>query len=201
MCSRAHCSQTWIISGKTVLVISETIIPKCLVRPEISARAWGLGKYPRSSTILHTRLASCGCTLGCRLIVRDTVAVETLARLAISRIFIFSPRNASDAWGRSSLYRIRRIEKLPDRWRRRMARHCPKNRNRHFFLRVSPFSWKETPSVNDIRSKKASLHFSALERPVLDQPSASADHLRALRHHSRHLHQTHCLCLPQNHVR
>src|SRR4029077_873642 len=36
----------------------------------------------------HTRLASCGLTVGIRLMVRDTVAVETRARFAISRMSI-----------------------------------------------------------------------------------------------------------------
>src|SRR5580698_1864654 len=39
-----------------------------------------------SSTTLITRLASAGSTVGTRLIVRDTVAVDTFALLAISRM-------------------------------------------------------------------------------------------------------------------
>jgi hypothetical protein len=38
--------------------------------------------------IFHTRLASFESTVGTRLIVRDTVAVETFASLAISRMFM-----------------------------------------------------------------------------------------------------------------
>src|SRR6266702_2181430 len=41
-----------------------------------------------SSTTFSTRLASAGSTVGTPLIVRDTVAVDTLARLAISRMSI-----------------------------------------------------------------------------------------------------------------
>src|ERR1700722_4349958 len=39
-----------------------------------------------SSTTFITRLASAGSTVGTRLIVRDTVAVDTFALLAISRM-------------------------------------------------------------------------------------------------------------------
>src|SRR5580692_1650328 len=39
-----------------------------------------------SSTTFITRFASTGSTVGTRLIVRDTVAVDTFARLAISRM-------------------------------------------------------------------------------------------------------------------
>jgi len=60
-------------------------------------RAWVLGKYPSSSTTFHTRLASWGSTVGTRLMARDTVAVETLARFAISRISIGA---GTDRFGR-----------------------------------------------------------------------------------------------------
>lgn len=46
--------------------------------------------------MFQTRLANCGLTVGTRLIVRDTVAVDTLARFAISRmsIAIYQPKCA-----------------------------------------------------------------------------------------------------------
>src|SRR4029077_9779716 len=43
---------------------------------------------PSSSITLQTRFASAGLTVGTRLMARDTVAVETLARFAISRMSI-----------------------------------------------------------------------------------------------------------------
>jgi len=46
------------------------------------------GLYPESSITFQTRFARRGSTVGMRLNVRETVAVDTLARLAISRMFI-----------------------------------------------------------------------------------------------------------------
>src|SRR5664279_52815 len=60
--------------------------PKRRLLPETRLRAWLLEKYPSFSAAFHTRLASCGLTVGTRLSVRDTVAVETRAFAAMSRM-------------------------------------------------------------------------------------------------------------------
>jgi hypothetical protein len=75
-------------SGKNGFVISDTTRPKIRLLPDTRARARVLGKYPSSSTTFQTRLESSGSTLGTRLIARETVAVETFARRAISRMSI-----------------------------------------------------------------------------------------------------------------
>src|SRR5580698_1115494 len=73
-------------SGKKGLVISETSSPKSLLRPETSARAWVLGTKSSFSITSQTRLAILGLTVLTRLIVRETVAIDTLARRAMVRI-------------------------------------------------------------------------------------------------------------------
>src|SRR5208283_4223516 len=87
-CSTAMFSNACTISGKNGLVISETTSPRVWLRPDTSARACIFGRYPDSSITFHTRFATRGSTVGKRLIVRETVAVDTLARLAISRMII-----------------------------------------------------------------------------------------------------------------
>src|SRR5260370_15111926 len=55
--------------------------------------------------MLQRRLANCAVTVGKRLIVRDTVAVDTLARFAISRmsIAVYSTEVRHCNWGTVSL--------------------------------------------------------------------------------------------------
>src|ERR1700737_2036909 len=55
-----------------------------------------------------TRFASCGWTLGSWLMVRDTVAVETRARFAISRMFIVAGSFPGLAQGSPAIIRLRR---------------------------------------------------------------------------------------------
>src|SRR5256885_10687747 len=97
--------------------------------------------------------------------VRDTVAVETLARLAISRVFM--GHCSQNLTARSSHCCIRLTEMLPDRSRHTMARLCPKNHARHFFRRTFLFSSRETSAANDSRSRKVSPTFLDVERPDL----------------------------------
>jgi hypothetical protein len=84
-------------------MISETITPKIRLHPETSARAWVLGFQPTSSISFHTRLAREGFAVGTRLMVRETVAIETLARLAISRRLIRHPAQLMQGHGQMSL--------------------------------------------------------------------------------------------------
>ena len=56
------------------------------LRPDTRVRACVLGTYPVSSTALHTRFASSGSTDETRFTARDTVAIDTCARFATSRI-------------------------------------------------------------------------------------------------------------------
>src|ERR1700733_11369815 len=84
----ATSSKPLISSGKNGFVMSDTISPRIRLRPETSERACVLGKYRSSSIAFQTRLAVLGSTSEGLLIVRDTVAVETLARRATSWIFI-----------------------------------------------------------------------------------------------------------------
>jgi hypothetical protein len=72
--------------GEKGFVISETINPKTWLRPDTTARACRLGSYPSSSIAFQTRFANCVSTLATWLTVRGTVAVDTLAGLATSRI-------------------------------------------------------------------------------------------------------------------
>lgn len=87
-CPTAGFSKACTISGKNGLVISETTGPKKWLRPETSARAWIFGRYPDSSITFQMRLAGRGSSLGIQLTDRETVAADTLARFAISRMFI-----------------------------------------------------------------------------------------------------------------
>src|ERR1700737_551704 len=70
------------------------ITPKILLSPVTSERAWVFGQKPRSLTTRQTRLARAGLTEGTRLSVRETVAVETLACLAIPRISTGTPHHS-----------------------------------------------------------------------------------------------------------
>src|SRR5271166_1112380 len=79
-------SNPWISSGKNGLVISEISSPKSLLRPETKARACVLGTKSSFSITSHTRLAILGFTVLTRLMVRETVAIETFARRAMVRI-------------------------------------------------------------------------------------------------------------------
>src|SRR5207237_3430481 len=67
-----------------------------------------------SSTTFQTRLAKCGCTVGMRLMVRETVAVDTFARRAISRIFMvlaLADTRVLSALGHSRRIFCRRLSK------------------------------------------------------------------------------------------
>src|SRR5213593_853049 len=72
------------MSRKKGLLRLETIIPRTLLFPAASARAWRLGRYRSSATALRTRLRVDGFKGPMPLRTRDTVAVETLALLATS---------------------------------------------------------------------------------------------------------------------
>src|ERR1700743_1492099 len=82
-------------SGKKGLVISETSRPKSLLRPETSARACVLGTKSSFSMTSQTRLAILGLTVLTRLMVRETVAMETLASRAMVRISMRSGVSAA----------------------------------------------------------------------------------------------------------
>src|SRR5437660_5987943 len=62
--------------------------PKTRLFPETNPLASLIGQYPTSLTTFHTRRARRGSTVGMLLRVRDTVAVETLALDATSRMSI-----------------------------------------------------------------------------------------------------------------
>src|SRR6266849_865491 len=133
--------------------------------------------------------------------VRDTVAVETLARLAISRIFILSLPKDPIAAARFLHDCNRPIGKLPDRLRHRTARHFPKNHVRRFFQRTFRFFSSVTSAANDSQPKRVSQLFLDPEPPTLDQPPAHQGRALALRCSNKHWLRTDCLYLPQNRVR
>src|SRR5580704_15827634 len=68
--------------------MSEMIRPNIRLRPDTRVRAWVLGKKFSSSIALRTFAAVAGFTFSESLIVRETVAVETLALFATSFMFM-----------------------------------------------------------------------------------------------------------------
>ena len=77
--------------------MSEIMSPRRLLLPEARARALVFGWYPISRITRRTFSAVSGVTLSLWFMVRETVAVETFARLATSAIFMgseFAPATA-----------------------------------------------------------------------------------------------------------
>src|SRR5438132_2248382 len=130
---------------------------------------------------------------------RDTVAVETLARLAISRIIgLYSKVRLAPCIAPRTIC-SRPIEKLPDRLRHTTARRGPKDHARHLFRSAFRFFLREKPPANDTQLKRVSRQCLGQAQSASDQPSARENRWPPLPRHNNHWHRTDCLCSLQNH--
>lgn len=109
------------------------------LRPETSARACVFGTYPTSLTTLQTRSASSGATVEIPFTVRETVAIETPARCATSRMLAVAARRGF------GFFLGPPISKTILRDFSRVLRQKVAQRRRIFRVLSAKFSWLRFP--------------------------------------------------------